>query len=380
MDEKIIICLTGGATGGHFFPLLSVAKIFQQKFAAEKQQGEIVYVGAPVLDERGLNYLKIAYFPITTAKWRRYWDIRNLFDIFKFPFGLFKAFFILYRLMPNVIFSKGGPGSLQVVLAGWLLRIPILIHESDTIPGKSNRLGAKFANRIALAFGTAKKYFPQNKTAVIGQPIDPFFQSINPTDEDYIKFNLDKTRPIILVIGGSQGSQKINEVVVEALPELLSLAQVVHQTGVTTFEETRLTANGFILENVPLKKGDYHPLAFITHEDLIKLLKACTLVISRAGSGAIFEIAAAGKPSILIPLPQEVAGRHQIENAYAYADTGTAVVLEQENFNKHILTSIVHKLLTDTETQKAMSIAALEFSKPNAAYFIAEELIALMEQ
>lgn len=378
MDEKIIICLTGGATGGHFFPLLSVAKIFQQSFT--ERPIEIVYVGAPVLDPRALTYYNIAYYPIPAAKWRSYFDIKNLLDVLKFPFGWLKALINLYRIMPNVIFSKGGPGSLQVILAAWLLRIPIFIHESDTIPGRSNRLAAKLADRVALAFAVAKKYFPAAKTAVLGQPIDPTFQALNPTDEDYVKFNLDKNRPIILVVGGSQGSQKINEIVTEALPELLSLAQVIHQTGIATFEETRLTASGFILEHIPLKKADYHPHAFIAHEDFIKLLKLCTLVISRAGSGAIFEIAAAGKPSILIPLPEQVVGRHQIENAYAYADTGAAVVLEQENFNKHILAAVVRKLLQDSETRRTMGIAALEFSKPKAAYFIVEELMALMEK
>lgn len=377
MKESLIIALTGGASGGHLFPLISVAKALKSEAESKNQEIKMFYIGSPVFKKEILGEEKIFYYPIKSAKLRRYFDPRNIADIFKFPVGFIQAISILYKFMPDVIFSKGGPGSLQVVIAGWLLRIPVIIHESDSIPGRSNKIGAKFATRVAVSFEKAKKYFPKNKTALIGNPIDPDFDGLRPAYNDYEELNLDSNRKIILVLGGSQGARKINEVIVESIPEILKISQVLHQIGERNFQETRFTADGFILEQAPTKKSDYHPFGFIPHENLIIMMKIADLIISRAGAGAIFEIAAAEKPSVLVPLPEEVVGRHQIENAYEYASSGAAVVIEQPNFTKHILCSLIRKILGDTEAIKAMSEAAKTFAKPNAANLIVKEIMLL---
>lgn len=375
--EELRVCLTGGATGGHFFPLLAVIKLLKKECEIRKLNLRLIYIGTKPFKEDLLKKEGVEIYVLPTGKLRRYFDIKNFLDILKFPISFWKAFWLIFKLMPDVIFSKGGYGTLEVVLASWFFRIPILIHESDSIPGRSNIIASKFATRIAICFEKAKKYFDQRKLALTGQPIDPDFDKIIPEDYDYRKFNLDKDRPMILVIGGSQGSLKINEVVIESLDKLLKLAQIVHQLGENLFKEYKEIAKGFITENVPTRINDYHPVGLIDHEDLIKLMKMATLIISRAGAGSIFEISAAGTPSILIPIREEVSGKHQIENAYEYADTGAAIVIEEPNFNKEILVTMVQKLLNDKEELEKMRKYALEFSKKEATYFIVKELLIL---
>lgn len=373
--EKIIICLTGGGTGGHLYPLVNIAKVLKKEISIKGWDYEIFYLGAEPFDKNSLINEGIDIITIPSVKIRRYFDIKNFIDIFKFPFGFLKALWILFLKMPNVVFSKGGYGTLEVVLSAWILRIPIVIHESDAIPGLSNKIAGKFANKIAVNFQKALKYFNPKKTAIIGQPIHPDFDNINPTDEDYKKYNLDKNLPIILILGGSQGSAKINEVAIFSLDKLLKIAQVIHQLGPKLYKEDKKVAEGFILENVPARKHLYHPLDFIPQEELIKLMKMSTLIISRAGAGIIFEIAAAGKPSILIPIPENVAGRHQIENAYEYSNTGSAIVIEEKNFTPSIFSSVVQRVLHDSELLERMSKYAKEFSKKEATKILAKELM-----
>jgi len=378
-DEPLRIALTGGATGGHLFPLLAVATVLRREAETRHRQLELTYVGVPPFHRETLERSGVATYPIAATKLRRYLAVANFIDLLKFPLGLLQSLIILYRLMPDVLLSKGGPGSVQVVVAAWFFRIPILVHETDSIPGRANLISARLATRIGVSFEAAKEYFPAAKVALIGNPIDPDFDRITPQAEDYDNLKLDRQRPIVLVVGGSQGAQRINEVIVEAIPQLLPLAQVVHQIGEQRFQETRLEAEGFILEQVPAKKHDYHPFGFIPHEHLVLLLKMADLIISRAG-GSIFEIAAAGKASILVPLSAAVVGRHQIENAYAYANTGACTVIEEANLTSHILTSIVQKVLTDTNGREQMAVAARAFAKPAAAETVARELLYLASQ
>ncbi len=373
--EKIIICLTGGGTGGHLFPLINVAKFLKKEISLKGWDYEIFYLGAEPFNRESLVKEGINIITIPSAKLRRYFDIRNFIDIFKFPFGFLKSLWVLFLKMPNVVFSKGGYGSLEVVLAAWILRIPVIIHESDSIPGLSNRIAGKFATKIALNFQKAKKYFNPKKTAIIGQPLHPDFEKIIPTDKDYERYKLDKNLPTILVLGGSQGSAKINEVVILSLDKLLKIAQIIHILGPKLYKEDKKVAEGFILENVPVRKHLYHPLDFVEQEELIKLMKMATLIISRAGAGAIFEIAAAGKPSILIPIPENVVGRHQIENAYEYSNTGAAVVIEERNFTPSIFSSVVTRILNDKELLERMAKYAEEFAKKEATEILARELM-----
>lgn len=377
--EEIRICLTGGATGGHFFPLLFVAREIK-RIAQEKNISNlrIFYLGGPPFKKELLEKEDVKVIIIPQAKLRKYFSFQNFIDLLKFPFNFLFAFYYLFRLLPNVVFSKGGPGSLGVVLAAWILRIPIIIHDSDSIPGLTNKISSIFAKKVALAFESAKNYFNEKKVIIVGQPIDSYLIREPALISDYERFGLDSERNVVLFLGGSQGSSFLNDLVVSALPELLNFTQVVHLTGEKKYQDVYFYAKGVLLEKNPSKIKDYHPFPFIPNEELIILMKLSDLIVTRAGSGTIFEISAIGKPSILIPIDEKTAGKHQLRNAEIYSRHGACKVLEEKNAKPHILVYAIKEILTNSSLYESMSRAALSFAKLDASIKLAEEILNLM--
>lgn len=377
-SEEIRICLTGGATAGHFLPLIFVARDLKSLVKDEKLK--IFYLGCKPLKPEVFLKENIETYFLPSVKLRKYFDLKNFVDLIKLPFSFFIAFYYLFKFMPNVVFSKGGPGSLEVVFAAWLLRIPILIHDSDSVVGLSNRLASLLATKIALAFESAAERFKskKNKILITGQPIDRFIIKEPVLLSDYQRFGLDSEKRIFLVIGGSQGSKFLNDLIVKSLSELLTLGQVVHVTGDKFYNEVYFYAKGLIAQFDAKKFSDYHPFPYLNHDDLIYLMKMADIIISRAGSGTIFELAALGKPSILIPLDKKTAGLHQIRNAEVYALSGAAKVLEEENAKPHILVTLIKDLLANSSLLEKMHEAALKFAKLDASQLIAKELINIM--
>lgn len=378
--EEIRICLTGGSTAGHFLPLIFVVREIRLLTKDYHLPIKIFYLGCPPLKPEVFTKENIAIYSLPSVKLRKYFDIKNFIDLLKMPFSFLLAFYHLFKLMPNVVFSKGGPGSLEVVIAAWILRIPILIHDSDSFPGLSNRLASPLATKIAIAFESAAKYFKfgKNKIFFSGQPIDRLIIREPVLLSDYQRFNLDPERKLIVVTGGSQGSKLLNDLIVKTLPELLNLAQVVHLTGDRFYQDVYLYAKGIVGQFDPKKFSYYHPFPYLNHDDLIYLMKMADLVISRAGSGTIFELAALGKPSILIPLDKKTAGPHQIENAKVYAACGAAEILEEENAKPTILLTLIKDLIANPSRLEKMHNSALSFAKLDAAKIIANELIKIM--
>lgn len=268
------------------------------------------------------------------------------------PLGAAQSFWRVYTLMPDIIFSKGGYGSFSPVIAGWVYRIPIIIHESDTSMGLGNSLLTIFANRVIFAF---PKEPLSGKEVVLGNPIrGELFQ----TDPDKARriLTLSPDRPVILIQGGSQGSGAINHLTEQALPDLLIRYEIIHQTG-----------RGYKSQ---IQDTNYHPYTFLDEEQLAAAYAAAVIVVSRAGSGNIFEIAAAGKPSILIPLPS-ARGDHQRTNAYIYADKGAAIIMEQPNLSPHLFEQQISSLMEDEGERARMKEQAKIFARPEAARDIA---------
>jgi len=377
--KKIRVCLTGGATGGHFFPLIFVARELKKISQEKNFKIEIFYIGGEPFDKKLMEEEGIRVYVIPSFKLRRYFDIKNFFDFLKAPFSFLLSFFYMFLLMPDVLFSKGGPSSIAVVFSAWFFRIPILIHDSDSVPGLANRISAKFARKVALAFPSAQKYFSSKEVVIVGQPIDERIIYTPITQEDYERFHLNKDEKIILILGGSQGSQFLNEIIIEILPQLLKISQVVHLTGKKFFQEAYSYALGIIRRNSPLEEKKYKAFPFLNNEDNLILMKMSDLIISRAGSSSIFEIAALGKPSILIPLPEDVVGSHQKENAYYLQKIGACYVLEEANVKPHLLLNLIQSILKDEELKEKMGKNALNFYKPHAARKIAEEILVLAQ-
>jgi len=376
--EEIRICFTGGATGGHFYPLLFTLRELK-KIAQERNLNlKYFYVGVEPLDRRALEEEGVKIYILPSFKIRRYFSFENFIDIFlKMPLAFFLSFFYLFKIMPDVLFSKGGTSAFPPVLISWLFRIPILIHDSDSIPGWTNKVSAKFASKIALAFEETKRFFRNKEVLIVGQPIDERIIYTPLSQEDYERFGLSPKEYLILVLGGAQGSQFLNDLIIECLPELLKFSQVVHLTGKKFFQEAYSFALGKIRTTIPLREKNYKAFPFLKNEDLLILMKLSDLIISRAGSGTIFEIAALGKPSILIPLAEEVVGKHQKENAFLYSKTGAAYFLEEKNAQPNLLLFYIKEVLTKEEIKEKMKKAALKFYKPGAEKKIAEELIFL---
>lgn len=368
------ILFTGGGSGGHITPIVAVIR--ELKIIAEKEQIldlEFFYAGPN--DPFGKEMLKeedVFFIPVMSGKLRNYFSLRNILDAFKVGFGVVQALWNIFLLMPDVIFSKGGYGSLPSVIAAIVFRIPLIVHDSDSIPGRANRFAGRFAQRVGIAFPAAVDYFAPEKTAMVGVPVRKRILGGNKSEA---KDNLSvfSQLPVVGVMGASQGSQKINEALSGAIQELVKNYEVVHQTGTQNFEEIKGEI-GVILGLTDFER--YHPFGFMDEGKMRDFYAASDLIVSRAGATSIYEIAAWGKPSILIPL-KIAAQNHQRDNAYQYANHGAAVIIEEENLSPHILLAEIKKIMQNPEKLKKMSAEAQRFARIDSANVIAREILKL---
>ena len=370
------IVFTGSGSGGHFYPLIAVAEAVHELIAKEKLlEPELYYIAPDILDQQALAEQNITFVQSSAGKVRRYFAIKNVFDFFKTIIGVIQATAKLFIMYPDVVFSKGGYASFPTTVAARLLNIPVIIHESDAHPGRANIIAAKWARAIAISFPGVVSYFPQKTDegvfALVGNPIRRvLFRPAREGAHTYL--NLNPEVPTILILGGSQGAQAINSVVLNALPKLLEKYQVVHQTGRANIESVR-NVTRVILKDHPHKER-YRAFGFLNTLALRMSAGIASLVVTRAGAGSIFETAAWGLPAIVIPLPEDIS-HDQTENAFAYARTGAAVVLKQRNLTENLLLAEIDRIMSDTALQEKMHEAAKTFARPDAAEKIARMLI-----
>lgn len=370
------IVFTGGGSGGHVYPLIAIAERFNELLEREKiVQAKLYFFSDTPYDKSALFENRMEYVYIPSGKLRIYFSLKNILSIFQTGFGVLIALLRLYAIYPDVVVGKGGYASFPTLLAARILRIPIIIHESDTVPGRANTRSGKFADRIALSYPEAAAYFPQEKVAVTGQPIRRQIE-IPAKDGVFEFYKLDPTVPVILVLGGSQGAEIVNEAVINALPELLKEYQVIHQVGVKNFEASKAMAEIVMGESRNLLLERYRPIGFLNLLGERMASGACSVIISRAGS-AIFEIATWHKPSIIIPITQS-NGDHQRTNAYSYARSGACIVIEEANLNTSLLVHEVHTILKDEARKAKMIESAKHFvGESDAALTIAQEVLNL---
>lgn len=365
------IVFTGGGTGGHIFPIIAVAEELRKR----ELDLSLSYIGpSDFTSDTFLKKENIGTFYISSGKIRRYFSFSsffaNLTDVFlKIPFGIFQAFAIMFFTAPDLVFSKGGFGSIPVVIAAWILRIPVFMHESDVMPGLANRMGSRFSEKVFVSFPPQETgYFKKEKMIETGNPVRSSLSGGSREEAQKI-FNLTYEKPVILILGGSQGSERINDVILEILPDMVKEFEVIHQTGLAGFRRVKEEAGALIDKDL---RKYHHPYFFLDEKEIGQAYAAADCVVARAGAGTIFEIALVKKPSILIPLP-ESAQNHQVKNAYSYAKTGACLVLEESNFTHHFFLEKLRMLLkNDVEKMKK---AAELFSKPLAADVIARSLL-----
>ena len=368
------ILFTGGGSGGHFYPIIAVAEKLNEQIVANKLANvELYYMSTEPYDERLLYDNNIKFKRITAGKMRGYFSVQNFFDFFKMGWGVVKTFFQMFALYPDVVFGKGGYPSFPVLVAARFFRIPVIIHESDTVPGRVNAWAGKFAQKIAISYPEAINFFPVGRTALTGNPMRE--EILRPTGKNaWDELNLERDIPVLLILGGSLGARLINDQMVTLSSRLVENYQIIHQTGESNVAEVQETINGLLGGNKNAQR--YHVYGYLDNEKMRLASETATLVISRAGS-AIFEIAAWGLPAIIIPIANHV-GDHQRKNAFAYARAGAATVIEEANIGPNIIFSEIDRLMKDDEKRKLMKESALAFAKTDAAEKIAEQIISIV--
>lgn len=311
MNSRIVF--TGGGTAGHVTPNMALIQILQ------KDDWRIDYIGSSDgVEKEMIKALNIPYHGISSGKLRRYFSWQNFLDPFKTLLGIGQAFRILKKLQTEIVFSKGGFVAFPVVVAAWLHRIPVIAHESDMSPGLANRLSFPFVHKICLTFDAAKQHFKkQTKIEVTGTPIrQELFKGSKERGLELCGFKKDK--PCLLVIGGSQGSLRLNTALRAVLPVLVNHYQVIHLCG-----------KGKVDASLD-KHADYRQFDY-ANEELPDLFAASDLVVSRAGANSLYEILALEKPHVLIPLSGKTSRGDQIQNARYFQQLGISRVINDES-------------------------------------------------
>lgn len=318
------IVLTGGGTAGHVTPNIALIPYL-------KEAGyEIFYIGSyEGIEKKLIADFDVEYHGISTGKFRRYFDLKNFSDPFRVIKGYSEAKKLLKEIKPDVVFSKGGFVSVPVVRAAADLKIPCIVHESDMSPGLANKLCIPAAKKVCCNFPETVSKIPAEKAVLTGSPIrDELAKGSKEEGLKLCGFNADK--PIIMVIGGSQGAQSVNEAVRESLDNLLKDFQVVHICGKEKMDNLMLSVPGY-------KQFEY------LKGELKDVFAMADIVISRAGANAICEILALNKPNILIPLSVGSRG-DQILNAASFEGQGFSAVIREEALDPISLVDTVHEV------------------------------------
>ncbi len=338
------IVLTGGGTSGHVTP--NIALLPELK----KQGYEIHYIGSyEGIESKLIPELDVSYYGIASGKLRRYIDLKNISDPFKVVKGLHQARVLLKQIKPDVVFSKGGFVSVPVVIAAKSRGIPCVIHESDMTPGLANKLCIPCASRVCTNFPETIKHLPAEKAVLTGSPIrEELFHGSRERGLSFCGF--DKSRPVVLIIGGSLGAASVNTAVRSILPALLKEFQVIHLCGKDKIDASLNGTKGYV-------QFEY------IKEELSDLMAAADIMISRAGANAICEILALRKPNILIPLSAQASRGDQILNAASFEKAGYSIVIQEEDVTDDKLLNAVHQAYDKREEYiKAMKRSQLNNS------------------
>ncbi len=319
------IVLTGGGTAGHVTPNIALLPHLKNS------DFEVFYIGSyDGIEKRLISDFEIPYYGISTGKFRRYLDPKNFSDPFRVIKGYAEARKYLKMIQPDIVFSKGGFVSVPVVRAAASLKIPCIIHESDMTPGLANKLCIPVASKICCNFPETLKMLPDKKAVLTGSPVrEELFSGDKVRALNMCDFTANK--PVIMVIGGSQGASSVNKAVRDALPKLLNDFQIVHLCGKDKIDNLLLNVKGY-------KQFEY------LKAELKDIFTMADVVISRAGANAICELLALNKPNILIPLPSAKSRGDQILNARSFEAQGYSIVIDEDDLSDNLLVEKVQEL------------------------------------
>ena len=320
------IVLTGGGTAGHVTPHLAlIPKLKETGF-------DIHYIGSAGIERELMENQPLTFHTVQSGKLRRYFDWKNLTDPFRVVWGAIQSIRLIGKIKPDVCFSKGGFVAVPVVIGCWVHRVPVLAHESDLTPGLANRISARFAKKVAATFPECAKALAP-KGVLTGTPLRPEL-FLGEREKGLQLAGFQGSKPVLLMMGGSQGAQSLNKALREALPRILPHMDVLHLCGKGNLDESLMGTPG------------YFQTEFLSGS-LPDALACADLVLSRAGANALCEFAALNKPMLLIPLPLSSSRGDQILNAKSYGGRGLANVLPQEDLTADTLVRELEKLAQD---------------------------------
>ncbi len=360
------IALTGGGTGGHIYPALSIAEALKIR----SPDVEIVYVGGRcALESRLVPEEGIPFYGITARGIRRRSIYETVLSGVSLTRGLIEAHLLVSRLKPDVVVGTGGYVAAALVWAAAQRKIPTLIHEQNTVAGRANRFLGKRVNRVCLTFAEAESAFPVGKTVLTGLPIRSIIQP-GPVEESRARLGLPEGFTVA-VFGGSQGARALNNVLVEAAPDLTALGiNLLHQVGERDYHGVAGKAD---------RAGDrYRVVPFLKSAEMADAYRVANLAIGRSGAATLSELANAGVPAILVPFPY-ATDDHQTRNALVFEKNGAAVLCRQSDLNRGWLVKEIVRLQRDEATRNRMAAAIKGLSRPQAADEIAEMVLRMRE-
>jgi len=351
-----MIAVTGGGTGGHIFPNVAVVEALRKHGVSD-----IYWIG----DRRGKEMdwarsLGVAFYGIRTGKLRRYFSFKNAADLFNVFMGIVQSYRVLKKNRPSVLFSKGGFVSVPPSIAAAMLHIPVVTHESDIHPGMATKIIARRARAVCVSFEQAASYFEGKEVHYTGNPIR---EAIKTADREKGKrfLGFSDHLPIVTVLGGSLGASSLNEAVFSLIEKHELTFNLVHQCG---------RGNSRRVE----KKNDrYRQFEFIADE-MGDVLAASSLVVSRAGAGALYEFGSLGLASILIPLPRSKSRGEQIDNAGFFKELGAADIIEDDKLDGGLLYERICTLLSDEDLLAEMGRSSSTLCRKDAV----EEIVCIL--
>lgn len=372
MSTELRVVLAGGVSGGHIYPLIAVSEAMRKAATESDIALTLRYMGPDgTFEASAMHDAGIPTTHIQSGKWRRYFSPLNFLDIFRVIAGFFQCLAYLWYYLPDVVFAKGGAASIPIVLVAWLYRIPVVIHDSDAIVGRANRFLAHFATEILSGFPNLRGLAPSTQFTFVGNPVREVVTS-GTVESAVTRFGLANAQRVVLVLGGSQGAQSLNQLVLEALPRLVAAGySVLHQVGERNLEYVQ-SASAYLDETV---RGSYHPYAFLSSVELSDAYAVASIILCRSGASSLSEALILGKPTITVPIP-ESANDHQRANAYTLADSGAVLVIEESNLGPNLLLQTLTGITSDANYRSAAHTAMAAVATPDADTAIATILLS----
>ncbi len=368
------IVVSGGGTGGHVYPALAVAAQLRTQY-----QAEILFLGSD--DGLETQLVPAAGFRLATVKAgkvRRYISWQTVKGMMRIPVGAIQAVEVVRKFRPQAIFTSGGYVAVAAGVAAYLNRVPLLMHQQDVPPNLANKQVAPLATRISVAFEDSLAFFPAQKTKVLGNPVRQELLDIRRVGPLVARerFGLAGEEPMLLVTGGSQGARHLNQVVCQALPELLKTCQVLQISGRDLHQETLEQANSVLANVDPALRARYRLVPYL-NEEMAAALQAADLVLCRSGASTLSELAALGKPGLLVPLPPAIGKSPQEANAAMFARRRAGLVIKNAELEPRVLVERVNYIMASPEMLAQMMEASRALARPQATQDIVNELLSI---